>query len=266
MKFLFKFRNSNFSLAKASYSFGHSNSDFKVQASGLLLLFLGVWSLEFGVCPSASAQQTNTPGKLDYASFKIVTERNIFNSHRSARYAPRTEATPQARVDSFALVGTMSYEKGLFAFFDGTSSEYRKSLQINDQIAGFKIAGIESAFVKLASPTNEIQLPVGMQMRREDKGEWRLGAQPDVPATRSERSPTPRPAVAAMAPSRDTPRPPSNGEEPQVIFIDPETQLVIREPQTQPAVSNAAPGTASGGSESDILERLRLRREQESNQ
>ena len=27
------------------------------------------------------------------------------------------------------LVGTMTYEKGTFAFFDGSSSEYRKALK-----------------------------------------------------------------------------------------------------------------------------------------
>ena len=237
-------------------------SRFRVQGSKLLLL-LGLWTLDCGLWTFASAQQTNTPDRFDYSSFKIITDRNIFNSHRSARYRAPRESGPQARVDSFALVGTMSYEKGPFAFFDGTSSEYRKALKVDERIAGFKVADIEPAYVKLASPSNEIELAVGMELRREDKGQWRLSARPDSPAASSDRSAATRPAVAtpaapATGPSTDA----SNAE--SIVFVDPETQLVIREPLIEAPGSNAAPGTATGGSDGDILERLRRRREQES--
>jgi len=37
----------------------------------------------------------------------------------------------------------LSYEKGLFAFFDGSSPDYRKVLKEEDTIAVFKIAEIQ---------------------------------------------------------------------------------------------------------------------------
>src|SRR5258708_1864954 len=134
------------------------------------LLFLGLWTLDSGL--GTLAAQTNAPGKLDYALFNIVTERNIFNSHRSAKYKPATEPGPQAKIDSFALVGTMSYDKGPFAFFEGTSSDYRKALKLEDAIAGFRVAEIAPAFVKLASPSNELELQAGRNWRGENKVPW----------------------------------------------------------------------------------------------
>jgi hypothetical protein len=77
-------------------------------------------------------------------------------------------------VDSFALVGILSYEKGQFAFFDGTSSEFRKVLQSEGTIAGYKIIGISQKGVKLEAAGKQIELPVNYQMRREDEGEWQV--------------------------------------------------------------------------------------------
>ena len=76
----------------------------------------------------------------------------------------------------------MSYEKGLFAFFDGTSSEYRKVLKRTDTIAGYKVEDIAPNHVKLASGTNEFDLPVGMQMRREEEGDWLLTTRTETPS------------------------------------------------------------------------------------
>src|SRR5262245_16650 len=77
------------------------------------------------------AQTTNKSASADYSAFKIITDRNIFNPQRHARVngQERKEANRPATVDSFSLVGTMSYAKGTFAFFDGSSSEYRKVLK-----------------------------------------------------------------------------------------------------------------------------------------
>ena len=63
----------------------------------------------------------------------------------------------------------MTYEKGTFAFFDGTSSEYKKALKLADAIAGYKVTNIAPNGVKLASGTNELDLSVGAQLRREER-------------------------------------------------------------------------------------------------
>ena len=75
------------------------------------------------------------------------------------------------------LVGTMTYEKGTFAFFDGTSSDYKKALKLTDTIAGYKVTTIAPNGVKLASGTNEVELSVGAQLRREEDGPWLLAGQ-----------------------------------------------------------------------------------------
>jgi hypothetical protein len=126
---------------------------------------------------SSFGQQTNAPVRRDDNSFRVISERNIFSPNRYARSSGRTRpesSRPASRVESFTLVGLMEYEKGVFAFFDGTSSSYRKTLETDGTISEFKITGLTPNQVKLHSGTNEFTLRVGMQVRREDGGDWFL--------------------------------------------------------------------------------------------
>ena len=66
----------------------------------------------------------------------------------------------------------MSYEKGRFAFFDGTSSEYKKVLQADETIAGYKIAEVGANHVTLQGNGKEVHLEVGGRMRKQQEGEW----------------------------------------------------------------------------------------------
>jgi len=131
------------------------------------------------------AQGTNAVARLDYQSFKIITDRNIFDPNRSSRTARRTEAPRPAKIESFALVGTMSYENGTYAFFDGSGSSYRKGVKTGETIAGFKIAEISSDRVKLEANGHEIELNVGMQMKKQDEGEWQLSGRAESFSTSS---------------------------------------------------------------------------------
>ena len=120
----------------------------------------------------------NGPLTLDYSSFKVIVDRNIFDPNRTPRrQGDRGPRTPPKSIDFLTLVGTMSYEKGTFAFFDGTSSEYKKALKLSDGIAGYKVTNIAPNGVKLASGTNELNLSVGAQLRREENGPWLLSGQ-----------------------------------------------------------------------------------------
>jgi hypothetical protein len=113
---------------------------------------------------------TNSGSAFEYAAFQMVADRNIFNPNRTARSGP---SPVQAKtVEAFALVGTMSYEKGIFAFFDGTSSDYKKVLKPNDTIAGYKLVAISTDSAKLMLNTNVLELTLGTQMRRRDDGSW----------------------------------------------------------------------------------------------
>ena len=119
---------------------------------------------------NGETRPSNSSSSLDYSAFQLVADRNIFDPNRAPRTA-RPSAAPKT-TDSFTLVGTMSYEKGTFAFFDGTHADYKKVLKQDDSIAGYKITAISPESVSLVLNTNVIQLNVGTQMRRRDDGSW----------------------------------------------------------------------------------------------
>jgi hypothetical protein len=129
----------------------------------------------------AAAQSNGVPGAADYASFsRFITERNIFDPGRYAHSSPGA-ATYRPKVSrsapAFTLVGTMNYEKGMFAFFDGNNSDLRKVLYESDSnsIAGYTVAEITLAGVKLESADKKqtVRLKIGDMMRQEGSA-WRL--------------------------------------------------------------------------------------------
>ncbi len=112
---------------------------------------------------------TNSASPLDFSAFQLITERNIFDPNRMPHSAPAAQAKI---ADAFSLVGTMSYAKGDFAFFDGTSSDYKKVLKPSESIAGYTVLAVSPDFVKLTRDNQQLELPVGRQMRRQDDGSW----------------------------------------------------------------------------------------------
>ena len=123
---------------------------------------------------AAAPRAESGSGKLDESAFRIISERNIFNANRSGGTVRSTNTRRPARVESFALVGTMAYEKGTFAFFEGTSSEFTKALKPDGVIAGYKVVDILANAVKLEMDGKITQLPIGSGMRREDQGTWKF--------------------------------------------------------------------------------------------
>ena len=117
-----------------------------------------------------------TVAAVDFASFKIVCERNIFNPNRRAASARgRTEvAEKPPKVDSFTLVGTLLDEGQLVAFFTGSDSSYRKAVTVDKTIAGFRLAEVTYQGVKLCLSNRVVELPVGRRMTRQEEGEWQL--------------------------------------------------------------------------------------------
>ena len=131
---------------------------------------------------SVAAQQA---GPVDFSSFQIIGQRNIFDPNRRAHSRPRSSGPAQTASDAFSLVGTMSYEKGEFAFFDGTSAEYRKVLKSDGDIADFRVVVIRPDSVTLSTGTNETVLPVGARMRRDDDGRWAAVTEPELSSENS---------------------------------------------------------------------------------
>jgi hypothetical protein len=127
----------------------------------------------------ASAQETNHTGQVAFSAFQVISQKNIFNLNRTGRRVGRGRT--QQGGEAFSLVGTMSYDKGTFAFFDGTGSEYKKVLQDSGAIAGYKVVEITPTSVKLEAGGKQVTMRVGTQMRREDRGSWQLVASSELP-------------------------------------------------------------------------------------
>jgi hypothetical protein len=128
-----------------------------------------------------------------YEPFKIIADRNIFNPNRRARANNSAEEARPKQTETLTLVGTLVYEKGPYAFFDGTSSDANKVVETGNTIAGFKAVEITGNGVKLEKGSNTLQLVVGMQLRREEDGDWEVVAssRPQTISTSTSTSPPP---------------------------------------------------------------------------
>jgi hypothetical protein len=131
-----------------------------------------------GAKVAAKAAPAPSPA-ASFEAFKNVPDRNIFNTRRFAGRtsdAPTAPVAPPRRdpvVETFSLLGTLDYPKGPVAFFEGSSSGYRKAVQVDESIGGCKVMAIESALVRLEANGKPVELKVGYMMRREDQGEWK---------------------------------------------------------------------------------------------
>jgi len=183
---------------------------------------------------SAPASSPTAGNGTDYPSFQVIPDRNIFNVNRSSRSARATqeaEAKP-TKVDTLALVGSMSYPKGDFAFFDGSSSDYRRVLKPGDSVAGFQIRSIGRTSVQLESAGKTLELAIGSHLRREEEGEWRLVAES-------------APTSSSSSSSRRRFRPDSDDS------------------SSRASDSTAQAPESGGGSADDVLQRLMKKRETE---
>lgn len=188
---------------------------------------------------SGASASTNGPSKSEYAYFQLVNDRNIFNPARVPNRPDRPRSTETRRtpkVESLSLVGTLRYEKGIFAFFDGTSSEFRKALKPGDTVGGHRILSVTDSTVRLVVKDAAVDLKVGSQLRREDEGDWTLASGVTLgPSSGGSSSSGSTPSSSASSNSSSTP-------------------------------STASASGSSGGGAEDILRRLRERRAQETKQ
>ena len=154
-----------------------------LRAAAVLLLL----TTAAATAANKAAPSKATPGKPPKAddgfkAFAAISERNIFNTARSAPAAPvaaPVRAPKPPKVEAFALLGTMTSERGSVAFFDGTSTTYRKAVETGESLGTYTVTAIEHDRVTLQAGDHELCLPLKMQFRREDQGEWLLAALPD---------------------------------------------------------------------------------------
>jgi hypothetical protein len=128
-----------------------------------------------------SAPATAEPARTDasvapattFDTFRVVSERNIFNPNRTGRREPTTEEQPP-RVDVISVVGTMESDRGLRAFFDGSDSSYRRAVRVGESVDKFKVTQISPHVVDLERDGKNLSVRVGQQLRRPEGADWDL--------------------------------------------------------------------------------------------
>jgi hypothetical protein len=112
-----------------------------------------------------------------FATFsQTIAARNIFDPNRglhSGITLPQTGTPSLPQAVGIQLVGTMGYEKGEFAFFQGSSDELSQVLQAGDKIAGYTVTDITGNEVglKSADSGDRLELTIGDGLQQE-KDEW----------------------------------------------------------------------------------------------
>jgi len=154
------------------------------------------FGLGFALLAGVSGPVMSAEAPQSFDQFKIVLERNIFSSNPS-RQATGPEKAPQPIPERLILFGTMSYEKGQFAFFDGSNPDFRRELRPGEKIGGCTLTEIASTQVKLKAGELELELPVGRCLLREIGGPWRPGGAVDEASTAAKDA-----APAIQAPNR----------------------------------------------------------------
>jgi hypothetical protein len=232
-----------------------SRNRSKVQSlTPKVLRIQALWMVALAAVGSFAAfgQSTNAPTRLTFDAFRMVSDRNIFNPNRyarsSGRTAPRTSSQPAARVESISLVGVLAYDKGYYAFFDGTSSAYKQAIQAGGTIGQYHVTQVAPELVRLVAGTNAFDLKVGMQMRREDEGDWFLSEGGDAPRKRivSTRSRT-RGGVRGDSSGSGGSEETMEGSEPEVIVLEGDSQNQNETPAVEPAPNGNGNGNGEGG-------------------
>jgi hypothetical protein len=224
-----------------------------------LLRVVAVIALLASASQMVAAESTNAPAKaptqLTFDSFRPVSDRNIFNPNRYARSSGRTtrstSSTPASRVESISLVGVIAYEKGYFAFFDGTRSDYQQSLQTGGTIGQYHVARVTSDMVQLTAGTNTYDLKVGMQMRREDEGDWFLSESGEAPRKRIVSTRTRTRGGAHGENSTGSNGEEMTGGEPEVIVVESNPQPESNGGEVQPTTENGNGNGAVAPAEAD---------------
>lgn len=121
---------------------------------------------------AAPAKATTTPVTFD--SFRLLTERNIFNPNRVGRTIAGPAAQP--RDEEIRLVGVLDSAQGLFAFFDSPDIAYRQALHEGGPIAGFTVKHIGPDHVELTRSTGSVTLHIGQLLHRPVGGDWSVAA------------------------------------------------------------------------------------------
>jgi hypothetical protein len=172
---------------------------------GLIILLAG------SVC--TFAQSNGVPGPDEYARFShFITDRNIFDPSRQPHnydsshvFRPNRVRTPRG-TPAVQFVGTMSYEKGLFAFFSGNSMDLSQILRVGDKLQNYTITDITATNVMMesADKKEQLELEIGDGLRQESD-KWIFSKAGELPAEASPTAPSSSPSSSGGDSSGSTP-------------------------------------------------------------
>ena len=132
--------------------------------------------------PALSQDQGRDRSLENFDDFKLIWDRNIFNSERRPIQAAsvRVVREPEKRepAESFRLLGVMINGNNTSVFFNGSSSNYSKVLSPGDSIAGFKITTAQTDMILLEGNQKKIKLSIGSGMTRDPSGVWEIASGP----------------------------------------------------------------------------------------
>ena len=174
---------------------------------------------------TASAQSNNgVPGSADYDKFsKFITDRNIFDPNRqphiyNSNHVWRPTTRHRTGTPSIQLVGTMNYEKGMFAFFSGNSSDLNEVLAVGGKLQGYTVTQITGDSVALQSPDQKetATVKIGDGLRQEgDK--WLLSKENELSMSESASSSSSSSSSSTGSSSSTASAPPSSAESNDVL-------------------------------------------------
>lgn len=131
----------------------------------------------YALAPTKAAcqEEQDTPvfsGK-SLSDFSLIIERNIFNPNRQKK-EPERPVIETPKQDEISLVGTLVSETQRYAFFDGSSPEYSRVLAVGAEIGGGVIQTIDVSSIQLRLGEDDVSVPVGKRLVREEDQPWRL--------------------------------------------------------------------------------------------
>ncbi|MGO8698361.1 MAG: hypothetical protein ACLQVY_11660 [Limisphaerales bacterium] len=127
------------------------------------------------------AQETNSVEGLDFDSFKIITQRNIFDPTRTGR---RVRREPQRRVEFVRLAGIVIDPKEEAVQFTG-SGVPDKFLKVGDSVKDLKVVQITEDGARLKEGQSNafvLDFEKRTSLRREENGPWQVSSDTSDPA------------------------------------------------------------------------------------
>lgn len=159
---------------------------------------------------SPADRRESVADSRSFDRFRLIHERNIFNSERRTPLPPGRTPPPEPvrppRTQSISLNGTICYESKAFAFLGSSESELRGIFSPGDQVGNLKLVSVDSHGIRLTEGDVSLNVPVGQGLQRSGDDPWRVSSVTSGAFASSNSSGRSRPAEAET-PSRtnDTP-------------------------------------------------------------